>query len=78
MLQVWLRRRYTSRCRHCTVPAGHVPHDEWQAAYDTDRGRDVPGAVLCEQGQAEVSGMEHVSAIIYRICGHSTYLQWRI
>lgn len=63
VLPIRLRRRYTSRCGHCTVPAGHVSHDERKAAHDADGGRDVSGAVLCEQGPVEVSFPKHVSPI---------------
>lgn len=55
VLPVWLRRRHTSRRRHCAIPTGPVPHDERQDTHDPDRRGHVSGALLCEQGYVDVS-----------------------
>lgn len=55
VLPLRLRRRHTSRRRHCAIPTGPVPHDERQDTHDPDRRGHVSGALLCEQGHVDVS-----------------------
>lgn len=54
VLPLWFRRRHTSRCRYCAIPAGTVRDGQRQAPDDTDGCCYFPGNRLFQQGPVDV------------------------
>lgn len=73
VLPIWFSCRHTGCCRHCSIPARALCHDQWQAPHDTDCCVNLPGDLLRQQGPTVVrsanptsSQIEADTNIIYR------------